>query len=149
MQKLLLRDVKVAIVRCEKSSSMLPWESMLQESPLIEGAAAAATRSIWSSFLIVGRDCKRSTITIGRDCITGIAAPNRVAIYNGDPTRSLKIACFKWNEIGEDAKDRSIVLSYILGHDFDNHYSNILTSFIIISSRSSIRHKYRKWWMLL
>jgi len=65
-----------------------------------------------------------STVAIGRDRIAGIAAPNRVAIYNGDPTRSLKIVYFKWSGIGEDAKDRRLVQSYVLGYDFDNHVYN-------------------------
>ena len=62
-----------------------------------------------------------STVVIGRDCVAGIAAPSRVAIYNGDPTRSLKIAYFKWSGIGEDAEDRRLIRSYVLGRDFDNH----------------------------
>ena len=62
-----------------------------------------------------------STIAIGRDCIAGIAAPNQVAIYNSVPTRSLKIAYFKWSGIGEDAKDRRLVRPYVLGRDFDSH----------------------------
>jgi len=64
-----------------------------------------------------------STVAIGRDRIAVIAAPRRVAIYNGDPTRSLKIAYFKWSKIGEDAEDRRLVRSYVLGRNFDNHGS--------------------------
>ncbi|QCE15139.1 hypothetical protein DEO72_LG11g2148 [Vigna unguiculata] len=63
-----------------------------------------------------------STVTIGRDCIAEIAAPSRVVIYNSDPTRSLKIAYFKWSGIGEDAKDCRLVRSYVLGRDFDNDW---------------------------
>jgi len=37
-----------------------------------------------------------TTVAIGRDRIAGNAIPSRVAIYNDDPTRSLKIVCFKW-----------------------------------------------------
>jgi len=57
---------KRGCTRCEscccemrKSSLMLLWESTLQETPLIEGAVTvvAATSSICSFFLTVGRHC--------------------------------------------------------------------------------------------
>jgi len=55
-------------------------------TPRCEARAVAATSCK------VGGAGAISTVTIGRDRIAGIAAPSRVAIYNGDPTQSLKIA---------------------------------------------------------
>lgn len=114
-----------------KLSSKLSWESTLQESLLIEGAivTVAATRSICSvsSLLegIVTRGRERSTVAIGRDYIAEIATLNQFVIYNGDPTWSVKIVYFKWSTIKEDAKDRTLIRSYVLGCDFDNHVFNL------------------------
>jgi len=40
--------------------------------------------------------------------IVAIAAPSRVAIYNDDPIRSLKIAYFKWSGTGGRGGRRSL-----------------------------------------
>jgi len=73
---------------------------------VIEGVVVVVvtttTRFIYSFFssLLEGI----STVAIGRDYIARIAAPSRVVIYNGNPTRFVKIAHFKWSEIGEDKR---------------------------------------------
>ena len=83
-----------------------------------------------------------SPVAIRRDHISKIATPNQVAIYNDDPTRSLKIACFKGSGIREVAKGRRLVRSYVLGRDFDNHAYRVLshggtgiTSEILLANR--------------
>jgi len=102
---LLLRDAK-----------LLLWDAKVAVNVVVRLDAGDRGRCCYSCH------CRHKVCSFFPHCLEGIST---VAIGRGhsQPScdlqrRSLKIACFKW--IGEDAKDRRLVRSYVLCRDFDN-----------------------------
>jgi len=65
------------------------------DAKLLSLTLRCETRAVAATSCKVGGAAAISTVTIGRDRIAGIAAPNRVGIYNSDPTQSNTTAIFK------------------------------------------------------